>query len=52
MRKRAEPHTQRQSAHAAIIAKQLAMKLPLQLGNDGTPSLPLTKSTDLQTQAK
>ncbi len=51
MRKRAETNTQRHSAHEAIIAKQLAMNF-MKLGNDGTPSLPLTKPTDLQTQAK
>jgi hypothetical protein len=51
MRKRAETNTQRHSAHEAIIAKQLAMNF-MKLGNDGTPSLPLTRPTDLQTQAK
>jgi hypothetical protein len=51
MRQRAETNTQRLSAQAAIIAKQLDMNF-MKLGNDGTPSLPLTKPTDLQTQAK
>ncbi len=51
MRKRGATHTQRHSAHEAIIKKQLTMNF-MKLGNDGTPSLPLTKPTDLQTQAK
>ena len=42
MRKRAETHTQRHSAHEAIIAKQLVMNF-MKLGNGGTPSLPLTR---------
>lgn len=42
MRQRAETHTQRHSAHEAIIAKQLAMNF-VHIGNDGTSSLPLTK---------
>jgi hypothetical protein len=41
MRKRAETHTQRHSAHEAIIARQLDMNF-VDFGNDGTPSLPLT----------
>ena len=42
MRKRAKTHIQRHSAHAAIIAKQLAMNF-VHFGNDSTPSLPLTR---------
>ena len=47
MRQRAETHTQRHSALTSIFAKQLAMNF-VHFGNDGTPSLPLTKQQNFK----
>jgi len=49
MRQQGDTNTQRYSAHAAIFAKQLAC-IDLHPGNGCTQPLPLTRTTELQTQ--